>query len=512
MGTKVNVRAALAADVAVNGTFTVPYPSGYTQATLTGSIGGQVRVNDNDVFKQGIGAQFAFGASSITITNTSPIIWPLGAYLRIGFDTTSRNGSYSLTLGTERNQAASATSLSSEPLAAHLFGMRVSDTDPATEIASDETWLGAPLDMVHLFLETANGNTTWAQNLTITQNLMSVYANVNKMRDYALPLASFSGGQTLANTAAGLYDSTILQILQTIAAADNQPYMRLRIGWEFPYASAYPHSSQGKEADYIAAFRRVALMAKSVSPRFKTQWIGVPVQYVNSVAYDPSLAYPGDDVVDIIGMDCYWTTADFQQGFTETQIWNFRLNNPFSLQWYADFAVAHGKAFSIPEWGIASNASTLLSLFIAFLRQQNLSHALYWNRGIVGQSNNGFDCAVTNDQYPALSTGIKARFGPIAITTGASVSGTTKGAVNTQIISNRPTAKWSIVGGVDASKFSIGPTGFLTNNLVLANSSTFAVTVRATDRYGVFVDKALTVTTPPAQVGNSSAYVVALAL
>lgn len=397
-------------------------------------------------------------------------------------------------------------------LVAHLFGMRVSDSDPASEIASDETWLGAPLDAVHLFLETNNANTTWAQNLVITQNLMAAYANIDKIRDYALPLASFSGGQSLANTAAGLYDSIILQILQTIAANDKQPFMFLRPGWEFNYASAFPHSAQGKEADYIAAFRRVALMAKSVSLRFKIQWIGAPVQYVSGVAYDPSLAYPGDDVVDIVGMDSYWTAADFQQGFTEAQIWGYRLNNPFSLQWYADFAAAHGKAFSVPEWGVASNAPTLVQLFIDWLRQQPLSHALYWNRGIFGQANNGFDCAITNDQWPAVSTVVKGRYGPIAVTTGAAISGSTKGTVNAQIVSNKPLAKWSISGGADASKFTIGPNGALASNLTLQSSTSYLVTVRATDRNGSFVDKAMTVTIPPAQVGNSSAYMVALAL
>lgn len=111
MGTKVNVRAGLAADVPVNGTITIPYPSGYTQAMLIGSTGGSVAVNDNEIYRQNVGAAFTFNASDITVQNISPIAWPTGSHLRIGFDVTSRNGSYNLTLGTDRNQAARADGL-----------------------------------------------------------------------------------------------------------------------------------------------------------------------------------------------------------------------------------------------------------------------------------------------------------------------------------------------------------------------------------------------------------------
>jgi len=90
--------------VAPAGTLTVSYPTGSTQASLTGSIGGSVSINNNDTFPQaasGAGTvAFTFGASNITITNNSGITWQVGDILRAGFGKVPRNGSYNLVIGT----------------------------------------------------------------------------------------------------------------------------------------------------------------------------------------------------------------------------------------------------------------------------------------------------------------------------------------------------------------------------------------------------------------------------
>lgn len=74
----------LAADVATAGTITgIAYPSGQNQASYTGnnaSAQAVAIVNDNDVYKQSaskIGV--AYGASTITLTNSSGVTWPAGS-------------------------------------------------------------------------------------------------------------------------------------------------------------------------------------------------------------------------------------------------------------------------------------------------------------------------------------------------------------------------------------------------------------------------------------------------
>lgn len=54
--------------------------------------------------------------------------------------------------------------------------------------------------------------------------------------------------------------------------------------------------------------------------------------------------YPGDDYVDIIGMDSY----DQPHGVSFTE----QVNEPYGLQKQVDFARAHGKPVSYPEWGL----------------------------------------------------------------------------------------------------------------------------------------------------------------
>ena len=57
--------------------------------------------------------------------------------------------------------------------------------------------------------------------------------------------------------------------------------------------------------------------------------------------------YPGDDVVDIIGMDSYDQPPG--EGFLDY------VQQPNGLQDQVDFAAAHGKPVSYPEWGLFRN-------------------------------------------------------------------------------------------------------------------------------------------------------------
>lgn len=90
------VPAVLATAVANNGTVTFAYPAGTTQDTFIGSRtaagGGQVVVGVNDVYKQSAGqCSFTYGASEVTVTNTSGVTWPAGAPVVFGPVTASAN-------------------------------------------------------------------------------------------------------------------------------------------------------------------------------------------------------------------------------------------------------------------------------------------------------------------------------------------------------------------------------------------------------------------------------------
>lgn len=100
MGALVNTEFRLTADVANAGTFTVPYPAGSTQASLTGTTGGQMATAAGDVYNQaasGAGTvAFAFGASNITVTNNTGVTLVSGTRLFFGLGRNDINGSYNL--------------------------------------------------------------------------------------------------------------------------------------------------------------------------------------------------------------------------------------------------------------------------------------------------------------------------------------------------------------------------------------------------------------------------------
>lgn len=80
----------LTAAVANNGTYTTPYPAGTTQQdfdTGLGGAGGEAVVNDSDKWTVASAQlSFAFGASLITVTNTSGVTWAANSKVSLEID------------------------------------------------------------------------------------------------------------------------------------------------------------------------------------------------------------------------------------------------------------------------------------------------------------------------------------------------------------------------------------------------------------------------------------------
>jgi hypothetical protein len=87
------VETILAVDVANSGTFTVGYPAGTTQQSFLGGRAGSnnyVIVGDNDKY-DGAKISLAYGASLITVTNSSGVTWKAGSRVRVGLDQADSN-------------------------------------------------------------------------------------------------------------------------------------------------------------------------------------------------------------------------------------------------------------------------------------------------------------------------------------------------------------------------------------------------------------------------------------
>lgn len=98
----------LASAVADDGTFTIGYPTGFTQGSFTAGLSdygvSQIILNDNDVWLEGDaptadpkrGFEFSFGASSVTVTNRTGTTLAAGTEVSIFF--AQRNGNNVLVL------------------------------------------------------------------------------------------------------------------------------------------------------------------------------------------------------------------------------------------------------------------------------------------------------------------------------------------------------------------------------------------------------------------------------
>ena len=153
----------------------------------------------------------------------------------------------------------------------------------------------------------------------------------------------------LQSTASGANDFPFKYISQLLTQG-GYPDAIIRLGWEFD-GDSMPWSAVGNEALWAKAYQHVHDVMRSVSPNFKFDWNGDPGYMQNETA-----AYPGDKYVDIIGNDVYdqpggiaWNSST-KTWVDPNAAWNFFLPK---LQWQRDFAIAHNKQVSYPEWALS---------------------------------------------------------------------------------------------------------------------------------------------------------------
>ena len=121
-----------------------------------------------------------------------------------------------------------------------------------------------------------------------------------------------------------------------------QAYAILRVGWEW----STTHFSWGVQnttpAQYVAAFDDIVTTMRSVpGQHFFFDWCAAADETPTNGSYAAS--YPGDQYVDYIGTDQY-----DNPGYS----WAATLDTVGGRSYTVDFAKAHGKYVSVPEWGL----------------------------------------------------------------------------------------------------------------------------------------------------------------
>jgi hypothetical protein len=154
---------------------------------------------------------------------------------------------------------------------------------------------------------------------------------------------------TLADGAAGDYDNYFVALGKNLVAA-GEANIDLRLGWEFD-GGWYDWSATNPrdEASYAEYFRQIVDSMRSVpGEHFKFVWNPDAEAFGGEPGYNVTLAYPGSQYVDYIGVDAYdqtWVTPQ-----TPQNEWN-ETTFP-ELTAAQQFAQSVGRPLAVPEWGV----------------------------------------------------------------------------------------------------------------------------------------------------------------
>jgi hypothetical protein len=151
-------------------------------------------------------------------------------------------------------------------------------------------------------------------------------------------------GENLEDVAAGTFDAAYQRVAMRLIEG-GYPDAIIRLGHEFNGAWS-PWSSRHNEEAYIAAYRHVHQIFREQSEDFQFDWTAMRAGW-EEWAVD---AYPGDDYVDIFGLDVYWKVQEGDISWS-TDVWE-RDFLPV-LRSHRVLAESRGKAVSYPEWGLS---------------------------------------------------------------------------------------------------------------------------------------------------------------
>jgi hypothetical protein len=137
---------------------------------------------------------------------------------------------------------------------------------------------------------------------------------------------------------------------------------------------AFPWKAAGDPQDYVGAFHQLVDTFRSVSDGFKFDWtsnIGT-----NEVAAEK--VYPGDNYVDFVGLDMN-VGKSWAGDESPDKLWDWIVNQPHGLQWQADFAAAHGKQMSFPEYAGDLNDGQFVTHMADWIKSHDVAYHSWWN-------------------------------------------------------------------------------------------------------------------------------------
>jgi hypothetical protein len=226
------------------------------------------------------------------------------------------------------------------------LGLHAGKDDSITQYEAFGEWLGRKVLYRVVFCDRASWKdigSPWF--LATTRQWLE--SDPERVEVISLPLLPTAEKGNFDAVVSGQRDGVFSGFAEKLAKRGLDSRVIVRLAWE-GNGDWYPWAYSANPESFRAAFRRAVETMRKVAPALRIEWCisagasrrGGPATWKDG--------YPGDDVVDIISMDCY---------DEHRSSWESLLNGEAGLRELREFAIAHGKPEAYPEWGCSTNAS-----------------------------------------------------------------------------------------------------------------------------------------------------------
>jgi hypothetical protein len=221
--------------------------------------------------------------------------------------------------------------------------------DPALNTASVQTFCtarGRACPIAHTYTD----RSTYASMTSGTSWTFDRFADFPGVLVVSQGLVPEGGEAEMAACAAGTHDEQ-WRAFGTLMTDRGRGDSIVRLGWEFNVETMAWRGTDA--ATYISCFRHAVDGIRATNPSVLIDWTinghRTPASLCGGVSTG---CYPGDDYVDVIGIDNYdhYPWSPTKAAFDETAA------RAEGLSWLFAFARQHDKPFSVGEWGVVPTA------------------------------------------------------------------------------------------------------------------------------------------------------------